>query len=112
MAKTFTPTLPQIRVLRAVKKTPLDRKVVCNRIGLSPISGTMPRCLNGSKKLGIVGLIPAGMIEEVEIEVHGSKETLLKITDKGLEVLEQATAETKRLPSLRDASLCVNKRYA
>lgn len=112
-APTFQPTLPQTRILRVLAKGPLGRVQVCKRIGLSPISGTMPRCINGSKKLGIVGLIPAGAVKVETVKLDGNTtEDLLAITPAGKKILAAALKDVKRLPGLRDATLCVNKRYA
>ena len=108
----FKPTLPQARVLRALQGgDPMPRAKVAKLAGFSPISGTMPRCLNGSKKLGVAALVP-NYVKWVEGLIDGmASEWFLQITQAGKKVLKGALVDMPRLPKLRDHDASVNHRY-
>lgn len=110
----MTLRLPQVRVLKALEGGGiLTRTKMCERAGLSPISGTIWRALNGLKEGSSsgppqLGLLALGYVEEHKIEVEeGMTEIAYRITSAGREALKQVDDA----PAVRDGKSSTNHRY-
>lgn len=112
--------LPQVRALMVLSEDGcrplLTRAKLAERIGLSPISGTLSSVLNGvregsSSGPARPGILSLGLAERFDIEVEGLLETVYQVTDKGERVLQQILDERGQLPELRDKDISTNKRY-
>src|SRR6516225_7113430 len=111
--------LPQIRILRVLSVgTPapaLTRAKLCERIGISAISGTITAALNGRDSYGasVTGLVPGGLVskEELKVPEDGINDTVYEITDRGRKALAGYAEAHKRLPKLREKDLSINRRY-
>ncbi len=122
--------VPQARILQAllpvseddcVEEWPLlVRAVMARRAGYSPISGSVTRALMGVKEgsssmksgKGMKGLMALGLIETVELDIMGVKETNYRITPLGVKAYEQFVRSGAKIkPVSGDASAHTNKRY-
>lgn len=87
------------------------------RAGYTAISGTVTRALNGIRPGSSsgdphLGLMDLGCIEEVVLDIEGTKEVNYRITKRGIAALLTYMKEYgATLPVVRDASVCTNERY-
>jgi hypothetical protein len=94
---------------------------LARKAGFKPGSGTINVVLHGIKKGSKYarphkGALDLGLIEKVEVEVDGDRtETVYRIGLAGTEALHayehSETFSAKKARKVREASLCVNKRY-
>lgn len=114
-----TVRLPMYRVLRALaakagKNPTRTRAEIATKAGFSAISGTLTVALNGRKLPEggrYVGLIEAGLIEVVPVELDGGvTETRYRITGAGVRAAK-AFAADRKAGAVRDAAACTNARY-
>lgn len=92
----------------------LTRIQIAIRVGWSPISGTLPKALNGigkdskSPDAKHPGLIGSGYVEMIELDIDGLMEVNYRITPLGIQVWQNfVTARgTDELPPLRDPAKC------
>ena len=118
---------PQARVLAALQPDdPTDslwhwptvtRAQLGIRAGYTAISGTVTRALNGIREGSSsgdphLGLLALGYVEEVILDIEGTKEVNYRATQAGVRAYKayMSTNEGK-LPQLRDATTCTNDRY-
>ena len=105
--------IPQLRALAALAGgASLSRAELGAACGFTELSGSITRVLNGiregsSSGAAHPGLLTLKLIEEVEVDVDGAKETLYRITEAGL----RAVADAGPLPPLRDRDASTNERY-
>lgn len=118
--------VPQARLLAALMPDDPTRPLICWRVvnrarlgvkaGYTAISGTVTRALNGVKPgsssgeahLGLLGL---KMIEEVIIDIEGTKEVNYRITWAGIRAYQDYIKRHGELPPLKDRGTCINDRY-
>jgi hypothetical protein len=119
--------VPQARVLAAlVPDDPTDppsewplltRAQLGIRAGYTGTSGSITRTMNGlregsSSGNAHPGLLGAGLVEAIEIDVDGLAETNYRITAAGIAAYQAHVAATGgKLPEVKSAALCVNNRY-
>lgn len=118
---------PQARVLAAlippypddpVSEWPLvTRARLAVRAGYTAISGTVTRAINGIRAGSSSGdphsgLLALGLVEEVVLDIEGTKEVNYRATAAGVRAYKaHIEREGGALPQLRDASVCTNDRY-
>lgn len=106
--------VPQIRVLRTLTDgSLLTRSKINDRAGISQVSGTVWRALNGLKEGSSsgaphLGLLALGYVEEHRIDVDGVEETGYMITKAGKDALRDVDDP----PQMRDRVASTNKRYS
>lgn len=118
---------PQARVLAALAPQEegaprVDWPVITRaqlgvRAGYTAISGTITRALNGiragsSSGDAHPGLLVRGFVEEVVLDIDGTREVNYRITPAGIRAYRAHVAEHgPSLPPQRDKAVCVNDRY-
>jgi hypothetical protein len=118
---------PQARVLAALAPdgddaARVDWPVVTRaqlgvRAGYTAISGTITRALNGirvgsSSGDAHPGLLVRGFVEEVVLDIDGTREVNYRITEVGIRAYRARVAERgPSLPPQRDKATCTNDRY-
>ncbi len=119
--------IPQARLLSALMpKYPEDppsewplitRVQLAIRAGYSVISGSVTRALNGIHETNTtsgdphLGIVGKGMVELITVDVEGVSEVNYRITHAGIRAFQLFLTSGRKIPPVRDASLCVNDRY-
>ena len=125
--------IPQVRILAALMPDRpsdprtdwplLTRAYLAVRAGYTPISGSVTRALNGIRPgsssdargskpgQGHLGLIARGYVDDVPIDLDGLIEANYRITATGIVAYQSFIAEGGRIPPLKPAEVCINKRY-
>ena len=112
--------LHQARAMKALcgKGAPmLSRPRLAEAVGVSEISGTVTRILNGirdgsSSGPAHPGLLALGFAESVDIDVDGLTETCYRATAAGREAYAEYVAQCGEPDApIRDAASSTNQRY-
>jgi hypothetical protein len=120
--------IPQARLLRALmppdQSAPpidwpvLDRAALGVQAGYTAISGSVSRALAGihagNKTSGDPhpGVLQLGLVEEMRLDVDGLTEVNYRITESGVRAYQSFLSGGGKLPPLKPAGLCTNRRYA
>lgn len=116
--------VPQARILKALLPKAGQRTVpafsrtdLAKKAGLSPLSGTVNRALNGipegsSSGDAHKGLVDLGYLKRIVIKDDSVDEICYEITKSGIKAIQAYLEDhAGRLSKTRDKEVCINHRY-
>lgn len=115
-ARALSVLMPDDQSLPESEWSAFGKAQLQERMGLTPLSGTLTRVLNGIREGSSSGdphpgLLARGLVVEIPIDVEGVSLVLYQITRAGVEAYEKHVREHGKLPTMRSREASTNLRY-